>query len=82
MIKENNTFSLAEHIKHHKGYLFDSLVYRFKDYQSRAYYSEVKDFMYKRNASEMEAKITITNRHERDLFRFIQILDEAIGEHD
>ena len=81
MVKENSV-GLAEHIKHHRGYLFDSLVYRFKDYQSRAYYSEVRDFMYKRNVSEMEAKTTITSRHERDLFRFIQILDEAIGEHD
>ena len=81
MVKEN-TVSLAEHIKHHRGYLFDSLVYRFKDYQSRAYYSEVKDFMYKHDVPEIKAKTTITSRHERDLFRFIEILNEAMGEHD
>ena len=71
-----------ENLKHLKGYMFDSLVYRFKDYQNRAFQSEVNEYKYKRNAAEIEARNIIRDRHDRDLMRFIQILDEAIGEHD
>lgn len=68
--------------QHMKGFMFDSLVYRFKDYQSRAFQAEVVDMKYNRNLSEIEAREKVKCRHERDLMRFIQILDEAIGEHD
>lgn len=68
--------------KEMKGYMFDSLVYRFKDYQARAFQSEVNDFKYQKSCSEAEARNRIQDRHGRDLMRFIQILDEAIGEHD
>lgn len=68
--------------KHTKGYMFDSLVYRFKDYQAKAFQAEVNDYKYKHNASEMDARQIINDRHTRDLIRFIEILDEAIGEHD
>lgn len=68
--------------KHMKGFMFDSLVYRFKDYQSRAFMSEVSDLMHNRGLSQVEARDRIKDRHNRDLMRFIQILDEAIGEHD
>lgn len=71
-----------ENLKHLKGYMFDSLVYRFKDYQNRAFQLEVNDYKYKHNKSEIEAKEIIKDRHNRDLMRFIQILNEAIGEHD
>lgn len=67
---------------HTKGYMYDSLIYRFKDYQARAFQSEVVDFKYKRNCSEIEARERVRDSHNRDLMRFIQILDEAIGEHD
>ena len=67
---------------HTKGYMYDSLIYRFKDYQARAYQSEVIDYKYTHNVSEIEAREKINSRHNRDLMRFIQILDEAIGEHD
>ena len=67
---------------HTKGFMFDSLVYRFKDYQARAFQAEVNDYKYKYNSSELEARKTIRDRHDRDLMRFIQILNEAIGEHD
>ena len=67
---------------HMKGYMFDSLVYRFKDYQARAFQAEVTDYKYKRNSTEIEARERIKDIHDRDLMRFIQILDEAIGEHD
>ena len=68
--------------QHTKGYMFDSLVYRFKDYQARAFMAEVSDYKYNHNVSEMEARQRIKFSHNRDLMRFIQILDEAIGEHD
>ena len=35
-----------------------------------------------RGLSQFEAEMRIRDRHNRDLLRFIQILDEAIGEHD
>lgn len=68
--------------KHTKGYMFDSLVYRFKDYQSRAFNYEVTQMKHQRNLSQLEAEEKVKDRYNRDLMRFIQILDEAIGEHD
>lgn len=68
--------------KHTKGFMFDSLVFRFKDYQSRAFMTEVNDYKYSHAVSEMEARQQVHRRHDRDLMRFIQILDEAIGEHN
>ena len=68
--------------KHMKGFMFDSLVYRFKFYQSRAFQAEVVYMKHSQNLSEVEARERVKYRHERDLMRFIQILDEAIGEHD
>ena len=68
--------------KHTKGYMFDSLVYRFKDYQSRAFNYEVTQMKMRKNLSQLIAEEEVRDRHNRDLMRFIQILDEAIGEHD
>lgn len=65
-----------------RGFAFDSLIYRFKDYQARAFQAEVVDYKYKYNASEIEARERVRDRHNRDLMRFIQILDSVIGEHD
>lgn len=73
--------TLNEFIKDYNGYAFDSLVYRFKDYQSRCYDLEVRDFMYEKNVSREEARNTVRHRHERDLMRFIEILNDAMGEH-
>jgi len=63
-----------EHEKHLKGYMFDSLVYR---YQLARY-----------TQADLEAQNSHTSIEEkrkyaqRDIMRFIQILDEAIGDHD
>ena len=65
-----------------RGFAFDSLVYRFKDYQAKAFQAEVVDYKYKHNVSEIDARIKVRDRHDRDLMRFIQILDSVIGEHD
>lgn len=62
-----------EHEKHLKGYMYDSLVYRYKDALYRAYSCEARLDKYGRFLEEAM---------NRDLMRFIQILDEAIGEHD
>ena len=71
-----------ENNKHLKGYIFDSLVYRFKDYQHKAFDYEVMLYKAQKNLPRIDAELVITNRHERDLMRFIEILNEAIGEHN
>ena len=68
--------------KHLKGCMFDSLVYRFKDYQHKAFVYEETLYRAQKNLPRIDAELAITNRHERDLMRFIEILNEAIGEHD
>ena len=87
MVEKNYAYdSLIESIEamqiHSRGFAYDSLIYRFKDYQSRAFQAEVIDYKYYHNCSEIEARNKIQDRHNRDLMRFIQILDEAIGEHN
>ena len=65
-----------------QGYAFDSLVYRFKDYQARAFRAEVLQMKHGRNMTELEATQRVKDLHDRDLMRFIQILDEVMGEHN
>jgi hypothetical protein len=65
-----------------QGYAFDSLVYRFKDYQARAFRAEMLQMKHDRNMTELEASQRVKEQHNRDLMRFMQILDEAIGEHN
>lgn len=69
-------------ILHTKGFMYDSLIFRFKEYQAKAFYLDVQDYKYERNCSEIEARNRIKDRYDRDLMRFIEILNEAIGEHD
>ena len=63
-----------EHEKHLKGYIYDSLVYRYQ----LARYAEA-DY-----EAQLENRDILKERQyaKRDIMRFIQILDEAIGEHD
>lgn len=61
-----------------KGYIFDSLVYRYKLAREQAMQYEL--YIAKQNRSGKES--AITQMAERDVMRFIEILDEAIGEHD
>ena len=56
--KEEVDLALSNHKpeeKHLKGYMFDSLVYRFKDYQARAFQMEVIDYKNSHNCSELVA---------------------------
>ena len=55
---------LEEYKKELKEYMFDSLVYRFKDYQSKAFQSEVNDYKYQNNSSEEEAREKIQRKKE------------------
>lgn len=63
-----------------QGYLFDSLVFRFKEYQAKAYEHDKYNLKCK-GYNEQDANKRVLEAHNRDLMRFIQILDEAIGEH-
>lgn len=60
--------------KHLNGYIFDSLMYRYQLARER-------QLMYEIAKESIEPK-TARDRFNRDLMRFGQILDEAMGEHD
>ena len=64
-----------------KGYAFDSLVFRFKEYQHKAEEGDIYEFMQTRKCHRDEAIQRVKDRHNRDLMRFIQILDDVIGDH-
>lgn len=66
-----------------KGYAFDSLVYRFRLEQEKAYayelslYSPCNRYTHKNDYAK-----SLRQRKERDLMAFIRILDDVIGEHN
>lgn len=63
--------------QHLKGFIFDSLVYRYKNAREKlAIYEEQEK---KKRGEPFEH---IKKNAERDIMRFIQILDEGIGDHD
>lgn len=62
------------HEKHLKGYMYDSLVYR---YQLARFTQADLEAQNDCTSIKKERKYA-----QRDIMRFIQILDEAIGEHD
>ena len=59
---------------HLKGYIFDSLVFRYMKARDAQIELEIK----REGITYEKAKA----RADRDIVRFIQILNEAIGEHD
>ena len=69
------------HKKHLKGYIFDPLVYRYQLALYKASLKDAEDLCFK-GMSRVEAEKTARMNMNRDMMRFIQILDEAIGEHD
>ena len=71
-----------EHKKHLKGYIYDSLVYRYQLARYKASFKDTEDIMEKENISRKEAEAVARFNCDRDLMRFCQILNEAIGEHD
>ena len=74
----NNNFNEIE--KTIKGYGFDSLVFRYKlarEGQARLEYKEARS-----NKDYSHDEQFYMDRANRDLMRFIQILDELLGEHN
>ena len=71
-----------EHKKHLKGYIYDSLVYRYQLALYKASLKDAEDIMIKDCISKKEAESRARYNYNRDLMRFCQILDEAIGDHD
>lgn len=66
--------------KHLKGYMFDSLVYRYKLARRKQTEKEIEEE--RKSACPRHDYDYYLRNEERDVMRFIQILDEAIGEHD
>lgn len=63
-----------EHEKHLKGYIYDSLVYRYQ----LARYTQA-DFEAQNKGISIEKA---RNYAKRDIMRFVEILNEVMGEHD
>jgi len=64
-----------------KGYQFDSLVYRYiRAREQMAEYEYLRDRH--GNTSEHRDWTIYRERANRDIIRFVQILNEAIGEHE
>lgn len=70
--------AVMEHKKHVNGYIFDSLVYRYKLARQKALEYDLQ--AYRRTQRGDEA--CLRNEANRDLMRFIEILDEGMREHD
>lgn len=68
--------------KHLKGYMYDSLCYRYQLARYKACEADAMDLVMTKNLSKREAEAKARDLYERDCIRFYQILDEAIGEHD
>ena len=62
------------HEKHLKGYIYDSLIYR---YQLARYAQADYEAKAKGESIVRQRELAV-----RDIMRFIQILDEGLGEHD
>lgn len=71
-----------EREKHTKGYIYDSLCYRYQLARYKACEADAMDMVMTKGISKREAEAKARNLYERDCIRFYQILNEAIGEHD
>ena len=67
--------------KHLNGYIYDSLAYRYiRAREKMAEYEYLRDIQ--SDISNHTEWSTYQLRANRDIMRFIQILDEVIGEHE
>lgn len=72
---ENN---LEKSDKHIKGYMYDSLIYRYMRAREK-----MAEYEWLSNKTKENRPLSFyQSRANRDIARFCQILDEAIGEHD
>lgn len=69
------------HKEHLKGYMFDSLVYRYQLALYKALSKDAEELMIK-GFSKRDAEAQARRNYDRNLMRFIEILNEAMGEHD
>ena len=76
----NNAFD--EYNKNCKGYMYDSLCYRYQLARYKACEADAMDLVITKGMSKREAEAQARKTCERDCLRFYQILDEAIGEHN
>lgn len=69
--------------KHTKGLLFDSLAYRYIVAREGKRQSEIEEGK-KYNVKDNWDRIVkyANDSYKRDLLKFLELLDEAIGEHD
>ena len=77
IVKEANEYN-----KKCKGYMYDSLCYRYQLARYKACEADAIDLVMTKGMSKREAEAMARKTYERDCLRFYQILDEAIGEHD
>ena len=82
IIDDSLTEMIDEHKLHLKGYIYDSLVYRYQLALYKASLKDAQDIMIKEHISQKEAEAKARCNYNRDLMRFCEILNEAIGEHD
>lgn len=83
-VKHNEIFDriVNEYTKKCKGYMYDSLCYRYQLARYKACEADAMDLVMTKGMSKREAEAMARKTYERDCLRFYQILDEAIGEHD
>ena len=77
------TIKTKEDERKTKGYLFDSLVYRYiraREHMAECEY--LRDQMSANRSHRHHDWITYSTRANRDIARFIDLLNEAMGEHD
>lgn len=79
---DNSLEFFREREKHTKGYMYDSLCYRYQLARYKAMSDDIEKYINSRGYSRKEAENAARELCERDCMRFYQILDEAIGEHD
>lgn len=79
---DNNLEFFEEREKHTKGYIYDSLCYRYQLARYKAMKEDIEMYINSKGYSKREAENAARDLYERDCMRFYQILDEAIGEHD
>lgn len=65
---------IKEMNKHTKGYIYDSLMYRY--IRAREAMAELESIKYHKDQN------STWKSAQRDMLRFSEILNEAIGEHD
>ena len=79
---DNSLEFFDEREKHTKGFMYDSLCYRYQLARYKACEADAMDLVITKGLSKREAEAKAKKLYERDCIRFYQILDEAIGEHD